>query len=176
MQAPRKLKSANYLIKIVIVAAFGGWALRWAMNHNATISDFTTAVAMTPLWLLIGIELFDKIADKKDYDWLGFINSSKYGGSSWMWGVILGVLVFFAVLYIMTGTLALTVGERNPGVFLAAVVYSLYIIAPETGDDELLLFLWLAATVATKGAYLHQSVFALPTNFLNVGAMVLLLL
>ena len=59
-------------------------------------------------------------------------------------------------------------GAYNAGTLLAAGIYALYIVAPETGDDELVLFLWLAAHVATGGAYLGHAL-SLPFNNLNLN-------
>jgi len=157
-----KLKTANWLLKLLIVVVAGGFGLMWAADKAVTVGDYVTAVAKTPIWLVIAMELFDKLADKKDYTTLGIYMSRQHGGNSLLWGIVIGGVAFIGVLYIMTGTISMNTGSYSPGVFLAALTYALYIVMPETGDDELILFLWLAAQVATKGQYLNEAVFSLP--------------
>ena len=43
----------------------------------------------------------------------------------------------------------------SPAIIVVAGMLSLYILAPETGDDELILYLWLGATIATVAKYLN---------------------
>jgi len=157
-----KLKTANWLVKLLIVVVIGGYSLMWAADKAVTVGDYVTAIAKTPIWLVVAIELFDKLADKKDYTTWGIYMSRQWGGNSVLWGIVIGLIAFLGVLYIMTGTITMNMNAYSPGVFLAAMTFALYIVMPETGDDELILFLWLAAQVATKGQYLHEAVFSLP--------------
>lgn len=164
----KKLNNANYIIKLVLVAVVGGLVLRWATNESITINQFTEAIASTPIYLIIAIEILDKLSDRVDYEFLGFAYGSKYGIGRILMSLIIAAVGFIAVVYFMTGTIALSTGAYNAGTLIAAALYALYIIAPETGDDELILFLWLAAHIATGGAYLSH-VFALPFNNLNLN-------
>jgi len=157
----KKLNNVNYLIKLVMVALVGGFALKWAVDQSVTLNQYVEAVAMTPIYVIIAIEVLDKLSDKMDYEFLGFAYGSKYGINKVLMSLLIAGIGFIAVLYFMTGTIALTVGAYNAGVLLAAATYALYIVAPETGDDELILFLWLAATVATGGQHLGTA-FSLP--------------
>nr|QEK15821.1 hypothetical protein FPV09_04995 [Thermococcus aciditolerans] len=157
-----KLKTANWLVKLLIVVVIGGFGLMWAADKAVTVGDFVTVVAKTPIWLVIAIELFDKLADKKDYTTWGVYMSRQWGGNSVLWGIAIGMIAFLGVLYIMAGTISMNMNAYSPGIFLATLAYALYIVMPETGDDELILFLWLAAQVATKGQYLNEAVFSLP--------------
>jgi len=157
-----KLKTANWLVKLLVVVVVGGFGLMWAADKAVTVEDFVTAVAKTPIWLVIAIELFDKLADRKDYTTWGVYMSRQWGGNSVLWGIIIGLIAFLGVLYIMAGTISMNMDAYSPGIFLAALAFALYIVMPETGDDELILFLWLAAQVATKGQYLNDAVFSLP--------------
>ena len=156
-----KLRTTDYLAKVVIVAVLGGLGLMWASDQAITVKDYVNAVAMTPIWLIIAMEILDKFSDKKDYTYWGIAMSRRYGGHPVLWGIIIAVIAFAGTLYVMTGTIAMNVHSYSAGVLLAAMTYALYIIMPETGDDELILFLWIAATIATKGQYLHDA-FSLP--------------
>ncbi|AMM53483.1 hypothetical protein [Pyrococcus kukulkanii] len=161
MQVPKKLNNVNYLIKLVLVAFVGGFVLKWATGQNITINQYVEAIASTPIYVIIAIEILDKLSDKVDYEFLGFAYGSKFGINRVLMSLIIAGIGFAAVLYFMAGTITFTVEAYNTGVLLAAATYALYIVAPETGDDELILFLWLAATVATGGAYLSKA-FSLP--------------
>ncbi|KUH33900.1 hypothetical protein APY94_03995 [Thermococcus celericrescens] len=157
-----KLRTTDYLAKVIIVAVLGGFGLMWAANKAVTVGDYVTAIAKTPVWIVLAIELLDKFSDKKDYTYWGITMSRRYGGHPVLWGIIIAVLAFAGTLYVMTGTIAMNMSSYSAGVLLAAITYSLYIVMPETGDDELILFLWIAATIATKGQYLNEAVFSLP--------------
>ena len=157
----KKLNNVNYLIKLVLVGLIGGFVLRWASEQNVTVNEYVAAIAMTPIYVVAAIEFLDKMSDKLDYEFMGFAYGSKYGINKVIMGLIIAGIGFVAVLYFMTGTITMTVGAYNTGVLLAGATYALYIIAPETGDDELIAFLWIAATVATGGKYLSTA-FSLP--------------
>ncbi|ALM76211.1 hypothetical protein [Thermococcus barophilus] len=161
MNAPKKLNNVNYLIKLVLVAGLGGFLLRWATGQNITVNQYVEAIASTPIYVIIAIEVLDKLSDKMDYEFLGFAYGSKFGLNKVLMSLIIAGIGFVAVLYFMTGTITMTVGAYNTGILLAAATYALYIVAPETGDDELIFFLWLAATIATSGQYLGVA-FSLP--------------
>lgn len=162
----KKLNNVNYVIKLILVAVIGGFLLRFATGKSVTVDQFVEAVASTPVYLIIVIELLDKLSDKVDYEFLGFAYGSKYGVGKVTMSILIAGIGFVGVLYLMTGTIAFTTGAYNLGVLLAAGIYALYIIAPETGDDELIIFLWLAAQVATGGAFLGQAL-SLPQFSIN---------
>ncbi|WP_367884207.1 hypothetical protein [Thermococcus sp. JCM 11816] len=156
----KKVRTANWLIKVFVVALAGGLLLKYGADHSVTVEQFTQAVAATPLILIIGIEVLDKFSDRLDYKkvYWNFAQPKEYNFSVAMQSTltafaIAGGAAFIAVLYIMAGTITFSLGAYNPGILLAAALYALYIIAPETGDDELILFLWIAASVATKFQY-----------------------
>ena len=151
----KKVRTANWLIKFFVVALAGGFIMKYGADHSVTVGQFTQAIAATPLALVIGIEILDKLSDKWDYKKLywNYIQPKEYNFSVAMQSTIFSFAIagvaFIAVLYLMAGTITLSLGAYNPGILLAAAVYAMYIIAPETGDDELILFLWVAANVAT---------------------------
>lgn len=161
MKPMEHLKQTNYWIKIFAVALVGGFLLKWAVGQNTTINEYLEAIAKTNIAVILGIELFDKVADRLDYtSWANAIyqKAGGKGDTSWLGGLLLGGIAFFAVLFIMAGTMSLTFSTYTPGVLLAAMTYALYIVAPETGNAELLLILWLIAQVATGGAYLKDAI------------------
>lgn len=147
-----KLKTPAYLIKLVLVATGGGLALMYAADNSATIGSLVEAIAATPIWLILGIELLDKFSDRLDFDKL-YKTGDEDVTKGLLMSVLIALLAFGAVLYVLAGTLSFSLGAYTPGVLLASAIYAIYILAPETGDDELILFLWLAATVATKAQY-----------------------
>jgi len=61
---------------------------------------------------------------------------------------------FLGILWALTGTFTLALGTLSAGPLVVSALYAVYILAPETGDDELLLFMWLGATIATGGQYI----------------------
>jgi len=67
--------------------------------------------------------------------------------------------------------LTLSLGAYSPAVLLWAAVIATYLMLPETGDDELLLWVWAAAQVATKFQYLGTA-FSLP-GILQLLAVIL---
>ena len=155
----KKVRTANWLIKLFVVAVAGGLLLKYGADHSVTVGQFTQAIASTPIVLVIGIELLDKLSDKWDYKKLywNYAQPKEYNFSvamqSTLFALVIAGAAFIGVLYLMAGTITFSLGAYNPGVLLAAAVYALYIIAPETGDDELILFLWIAANVATGFQY-----------------------
>jgi len=148
------LRQGNYWIKTLAVVVIGGFIVRWVLGQNTTVQDYFEAIAKTNIIVIIGIELLDKISDRFDYVSAFQAMYKKETNYGWLGGLLIGVGAFFAALYIMAGTLTMGFGAYKPGVILAAATYALYIIAPETGDDELMLWLWAIAQVATGGAYI----------------------
>jgi len=148
------LSQKSYWIKTLAVVIIGGFIVRWALGQNTTLQDYVKAIASTNVFVIVGIELLDKISDRFDYVSAFQAMYKKETNMRWLGGLLIGIGAFFAVLYIMAGTITMSFGTYTPGVVLAAATYALYIIAPETGDDELIFWLWGIAQVATGGAYL----------------------
>ena len=147
-----------WLLKAGLAAVLGALVLKNA--GGATINDFTNAIASIPFVWVLAIEFFDKISDRFDY--VKWSAKALYGTTkadvrgtfkALAVGAVFAALAFLGVLYLATGTITFAAGTYSPGVLAAAAVVALYIIAPETGDDELMLYLWLAATLATGGAH-----------------------
>ncbi len=158
MKDLKHLSQKDYWIKTLLVVAIGGFIVKWAISQNATVNDYMTAIAKINIVVIIGIELLDKISDRFDYVSMFqamYKKDTKYG---WLGGILIGAGAFFVVLYIMAGTISMSFGAYKPGVILAAATCALYIVMPETGDDELIFWLWGIAQVATGGAYLMTSI------------------
>lgn len=152
------LKQTNYWVKTAVVVLIGGFIARWAISNNATVQEYFAAIAQTNILIIAGIELLDKISDKFDYTKMFQAMYKKETNLSWLGGILLGLLSFLAVLYVMAGTISMSFGSYSVGVVLAAATYALYIIMPETGEDELILWIWAIAQVATGGAYLTTAI------------------
>lgn len=147
-----------WLLKAGVVALLGAFLLK--STGSTTVSDFTNAIASIPFIWVLAIEAFDKISDRFDYvKWSAKVLYGKADADARgsmkaiLVGLLFASLAFFGVLYLATGAITMNFGSLSPGVLAAAGIVALYIIAPETGDDELMLYLWLAATIATKGHY-----------------------
>ena len=147
-----------WLLKAGTVAVLGALVLK--STGSTTISDFTNAIASIPFVWVLAIEFFDKISDRFDYvKWSAkaLYGTTKADARNSMKAIVVGLLfaalAFLGVLYLATGTITFARGAYSNGVLAAASVVALYIVAPETGDDELMLYLWLAATLATGGAH-----------------------
>ena len=152
------LKQGNYWVKTAIVVILGGFIARWAISNNATVQEYFAAIAQTNILVVVGIELLDKISDKFDYTSAFQAMYKKETNMSWLGGLIIAVLAFFGTLYVMAGTISMSLGTYSTGIVLAAATYALYIILPETGDDEIIFWLWAIAQVATGGAYLAAAI------------------
>jgi len=152
-----------------IVAGLMFAGLFWyGSSHEATISDLTKVIASTSIFLVIGAEILDKIAGKEDYAKLyGWAYGRLSGGKGGMFTGILSIIlmsaiIFGASLYLIEGSITLSLNSYSPATLLWAGLVATYITLPDTGDNELLLWIWLGATIATKGQYLHNAV-TIPT-------------
>ncbi|MBB6497848.1 hypothetical protein [Methanococcus maripaludis] len=137
-----------WLPKAVIASAVVGLLLWWTGTQVVTISEIATSLSSIPFAVILLIEALDKFADVSGiYNKLIPQNTSNHLLKS----VVIGVIAFVAVLYGILGTISLSVGSLAAPALVAAGICAVYILAPETGDDELLLFLWIGATAATLG-------------------------
>jgi len=160
-----------WFLKLALAAVIGGLLLHSSSIQSATIQDFVTAFASIPLVYILGAEALDKISDRFDY--VKISAKMLYGNAdadargsmkAIIVGLILAATAFFGVLYLATGMVTLSLGEYSAGTLLAGAIIALYIIAPETSDDELLLMLWLATQVAT--GFSHFTVLGSLTSLL----------
>jgi len=137
-----------WLPKAVIASIVIGVFLWWTGTQVVTISEIATAFSSIPLAVILLVEALDKFADISGiYNRLIPTNTSNHLLKS----VIVRVVAFIAVLYGILGTINLSLGSIAAPALVAAGICAVYILAPETGDDELVLFLWIGATLATLG-------------------------
>ncbi|MCS3922589.1 hypothetical protein M2325_001285 [Methanococcus voltae PS] len=141
--------TSTWIPKAAAAALGVGALLYWLNTQSVNINEVTTAFASLPFAVIVFIELLDKYADvSKMYSKIIPAGTTNYLIKT----VITAIIAFIAVLYATMGTITLSSGSITVPAVISAAVCSLYILAPETGDDELLLYLWLGATVATFGA------------------------
>ena len=152
----KSLKWGQWALKTALASGFLGLVLWYGAEHNVTIAQTNVALASIPLAFVALIEVFDKIADKNDFynSLYKQFGANKSRGSAVLMSLLFAGLGMFVVLWALTGTITTNIGSYGPANVFVAGIISLYIFAPETGDDELLLWAWIAATIATKGQYL----------------------
>ncbi|MBA2853465.1 ABC-type xylose transport system permease subunit [Methanococcus maripaludis] len=137
-----------WLPKAVIASAVVGLLLWWTGTQVVTISEIATSLSTIPFAVILLIEALDKFADVSGiYNKLIPNNTSNHMLKS----VVIGLIAFVAVLYGILGTISLSLGSISAPALVAAGICAVYVLAPETGDDELLLFVWIGATAATLG-------------------------
>jgi len=148
-----------WLLKTISVSLVLG-AIFWYASHvSLTMADIVTTIAKTPLILIILIELVDKFVDMSDiysriYMSVGAISGFEDSIKRVAITLLVVGLGFLGILWVLTGSFTLALGSLSPGPIVVSALYATYILAPETGDDELLFFIWLGATIATGGQYL----------------------
>jgi hypothetical protein len=137
-----------WLPKAVGASAVAAALLWWTGTQVVTISEIATSLSSIPFAVVLLIEGLDKLADINDLHkrLLPETTSNRL-----LKTVIAGIVAFVAVLYATLGTINLSIGSISAPALVAAGICAAYILAPETGDDELFLFLWIGATVATYG-------------------------
>ncbi|MBA2851178.1 ABC-type xylose transport system permease subunit [Methanococcus maripaludis] len=144
---------ANFSFDVWLPKASGasiviGILLWWTGMQVVTISEIATSLSSIPFVVILLIEVLDKFADVSGiYNKLIPQNTTNHLLKS----VVIGVIAFIAVLYGILGTISLSLGSIAAPALVAAGICAVYILAPETGDDELLLFMWLGSTFATLG-------------------------
>lgn len=161
----RLLSSPNpiaWVIKMLLAGIAGAVVLTMGQLQSVTVHDFTVSFASIPLVVILAVEFIDKISDRFDYmkmtaKLIFGVSYRKLEESQAMKAMIISAFLaaaaFFLTLFAIANAITLNLSTYSPGTLLSAAIIALYIIAPETGDDELLLMLWLAATIATKGHY-----------------------
>lgn len=150
------LKFGQWLLKTGLASVFLGLLFWYASSKNVTVSETVNALASIPLAFVILIEVFDKVADKNDYynKLVATFGAKKSRATAILTSFIFAALGMMAIIWALVGSITVNAGVVGAANLFVAGLISLYIFAPETGDDELLLWTWLGATIATKGAYL----------------------
>jgi len=146
-----------WLLKTITVGAILGGIFWYSSHVSLAMADIITTIAKTPLLLIFLIELIDKFVDMNDiyskiYSRVGSV--SGFEDSAKNLSLMVSLFGFFGILWALTGTFTLALGSLSAGPLVVSALYAIYILAPETGDDELLLFLWLGATIATGGQHI----------------------
>ena len=165
---PRKLLVGRWLIRVMMGSAMVGLLLMYGSSKSVTIADLTKVIASTNIFLVAGVEILDKMADRSTYakmysyvykQWAGQKRNDIAGILS---PILVSAFVFFVALYLVAGTLSLSLGSYTPASLVWAGAIAAYVMMPETGDDELIAWAWLGATIATRGQYIPNAL-ALPT-------------
>lgn len=148
--------------------------LYYGSAHETTVSELTKVIASTSVFVIAAAEILDKIAGHEDYAKLYGWAQGKIGkGGSFgaLFAVILiSAVIFAASLYFIAGSITFSLNAYSPATLLWAGLVATYITLPETGDNELLLWIWLGATIATRGQYLHSAL-AIPALTRLVGVI-----
>ncbi|NJE84355.1 hypothetical protein E3E23_00645 [Thermococcus sp. CX2] len=150
------LKLGQWGLKTALASAFLGALLWYGAEKSVTVAQINVALASVPLAFVALIEIFDKVADKNDYynKLYATFGAKKSRAGAILTSLLFAALGMFVVIWALTGTITMNIGTIGPENIFVAGLISLYIFAPETGDDELLLWTWIGATIATKGQYL----------------------
>ena len=144
-----------WIVKAAACSVIAAGIFYYAGQQSVTFNEIVTTFASIPLIMVILVELVDKFVDMKDvYKQMFVIGQNQHpllGYASVFGGAI---LAFLAIVWVLSGTLTMNVGSISPAILVVAGLITLYILAPETGDDEFILYLWIGATIATLGKYL----------------------
>ncbi|NJE48410.1 hypothetical protein [Thermococcus sp. 9N3] len=148
----KKLMWGRALMKSAFAVAMMALLFYYTKDKNVTVAAFLQAVSGTSLAVVLVFEAIDHFTDKSDYTNLYWSVGARLRGGTF--GAVLGALVvsaviFFAVLVAVTGTVAFSLGQYNPATILWAGMVATYTMLPNTGDEPLLLYIWLAASIVT---------------------------
>ena len=157
----RKLNMGRWLMKTIIAVGMLAGIFAYTAGKSITMNDIVTTLAKVPLSLVLMIEAMDKFSDKRDYIRMYAWMYKKLGGTgqgsslqSILAPALVSAIIFFGMLVLVGGTLTLSLGAYTPALILVSGMFATYAMLPETGDDELILWIWLAAQVATGFRYL----------------------
>ncbi|WP_232500700.1 hypothetical protein [Methanococcus maripaludis] len=138
----------------MVGCGIGFAGLMWyVMNNSVMGSDVVRGLAAVPFVFYLMAELLDTIVDmnKVVYTPL-FKNYSGYVAIGLT--IITIVCMFFVTLWALSGSITLSIGSAGASSVVVAAIFALYLLAPNTGKEKLLLYLFVGASIATWGAYL----------------------
>lgn len=137
----------------MLLCGVGFGALMWyVMNNSVVGSDVVRGLAAVPLVFYLLAELVDTAVDMELVYKVLFRSQSGYVA---VFLTILAVVtIFFVTLWVLSGSITLSIGPAGPASVVIASIFALYVLAPNTGKEKLLLYLWIGATMATVGQYL----------------------
>jgi len=162
----KKLSLGRWFVRVLMGSALIALLLMYGSSKNVTTSELTKVIASTNVLIIAAVEILDKITDRSTYVrmYAGFYRATGVSpgsrGSfivSILTPAIVGLGIFALMLYITAGTVSFSLGSYSPAVILWAGALATYTMLPETGDDELIAWAWLGATIATHGQYLHNA-------------------
>jgi len=156
----KKLSWGRWLIKTVMAVGMMVLLFSYGAEKSVTANEFVVALAKVSALVVVMWEVADKLLDKSDYirmyGWMYRALGGK-GQGSWIQSilapVIVSAIIFFGTLALVTGTLTTSIGAYSPAMVLVGGIFAVYAMLPETGDDELILWIWLAAQIYTKFQY-----------------------
>jgi len=140
----------------MVGCGIGFAALMWyVMNNSVVGSDVVRGFAAVPFVFYLTAELLDTIVDmnKVVYTPL-FKNYSGYVAIALT--VVTITCMFFVTLWALSGSITLSIGSAGASSVVVASVFALYLLAPNTGKEKLLLYMFIGATIATKFAYMSM--------------------
>ncbi|MBP2202164.1 hypothetical protein J3E07_001605 [Methanococcus voltae] len=144
-----KSNTVNKLLKIVF-CSLGFAGLFWyIMQNSVSGSEIITGFAAVPLIFYILIELIDHFVDMNAIYGKAFKNSN----SGVLVTVLIAAVIFISLTYLLTGSMTLAIGSATPAIVVAAI-FALYVLAPATGSETYMLYMYLGATMATMAKYL----------------------
>ncbi len=159
----KKPRHLLILFRGILAGLMFAGLLWYGSSHEATVSELTKVIASTNVFLIAAAEILDKIAGREDYakvyGWAyGKLSGGKGGTFTAIFAVLLMSALIFAVsLYFIAGSITFSLNSYSPATLLWAGLLATYIALPETGDNELIAWIWLGATIATKGQYLSSA-------------------
>jgi hypothetical protein len=145
-------KSNIPLLRGIILSLLMGGVMYYASNHSIVVNDIVVAFASIPLLFVILIEMLDRFIDKKSiytrlYEAGSGVNSTVF--------VLGGIGVsFVSITLLLANALTLSFGNLSPTVYVVSGIISLYVLAPDTGKEYYILYLFVGATIATFAKYL----------------------
>ncbi|MBA2864892.1 hypothetical protein HNP94_001931 [Methanococcus maripaludis] len=132
----------------------GFGALMWyVMNNSVMGSDVVRGFAAVPIVFYLMAELLDTIVDMNKVVYTPLFKN--YSGPAAIGlTVITIVCMFFVTLWALSGSITLSIGSAGASGVVVAAIFALYLLAPNTGKEKLLLYMFIGATLATKFAYM----------------------
>ncbi|AMM53482.1 hypothetical protein [Pyrococcus kukulkanii] len=138
----------------------------YAQEKSVSIAEFNAAYASIPLTGIMLAMLFDYGLDTgKLYNRMLGRGKSPLSKLAFAIGAV--AMFFLAFTWLLAGTITLNFATITPATLIASAFVALIILLPHTGTSEWLLWLWIAETIVTGGAYLT----ILPAISLLIGAL-----
>jgi len=143
-----------FIFALKMVGCGVGFAgLMWyVMNNSVMGSDVVRGIAAVPFVFYLMAELLDTIVDMNKVVYTPLFKN--YSGHVAIGLTVLTVVcMFFVTLWALSGSITLSIGSAGASSVVVAAIFALYLLAPNTGKEKLLIYLWIGATIATVGQY-----------------------